>query len=59
MFGNQSGKDILPVTIASLPGAHPLKLVLVNHQMLDATEAGFPQRLKTAINSARTRAFGS
>jgi hypothetical protein len=59
MFANQSKKDILPVTMGSLPASHPLKLVLINHQMLDASEGDFPDRLKTAIKGAHARALSA
>jgi hypothetical protein len=57
IFANQSKKDILPVKMGGLPPAHSLKLVLVNHQMLDSSDANFPDSLKTAVKRAHARAF--
>lgn len=57
MFANQLKKDILPVRMGAVPAANPLHLVLINHQMLDANEATFPDRLKTAIKGAQARVF--
>ena len=47
--------DILPIRMGSMPSSHPLSLVLVNHQMLDANEANFPDRLKAAIKRAHAQ----
>ncbi len=57
MFANQLKKNILPIRIGSVPATHPLSLVLINHQMLDANEGDFPRRLKTAIKTAHARSF--
>jgi TIR domain len=57
MFANQSKKDILPVKMGVLPPAHSLKLVLVNHQMLDSNDANFGDGLKTAVKRAHARVF--
>jgi hypothetical protein len=55
MFANQLKKDILPIKMGSIPASHPLSLVLINHQMLDANEADFPDRLKAAIKRAHAQ----
>jgi hypothetical protein len=57
MFANQLKKDILPIRMGSLPASHPLSLVLVNHQMLDASDADFPDRLKAAIKRAHAQSL--
>jgi hypothetical protein len=59
MFANQSKKEILPVRMGALPRAHSLKLVLVNHQMLDTDDANFAERLKAALKGAQARTFNN
>jgi hypothetical protein len=59
MFANDAKKDILPIRIGVLPSAHSLKLVLVNHQMLDASGSDFAHRLKAAIADAHARKMSS
>jgi hypothetical protein len=57
ILANQLRKDILPVILGSIPETHPLQLVLINNQRLDARSTDFPERLKTAIKGAHARAL--
>lgn len=55
MFAECTGKEILPVLLDVVPPAHPLKLVLVNVQTLDASEPSFSDRLLTSVKSVHAR----
>lgn len=55
MFAEHTGKVILPIRLGVLPPAHPLGLVLVNLQTLDASDPNFSDRLLTSVKGVHAR----